>query len=1202
MPSSGLPKTAYRFLLSPLLVTESKNHSIRKLQNDMSIAQKSMAFIAVIAVTVAIVFSFVATINVAQAAALTSGQISSIVSLLQSFGADATTIANVQASLNGMPTSGSGSTSGGSMSGSCTFTRDLTLGATGADVTCLQSALVAGGYLVMPSGVSMGYFGALTQTAVSKWQAAAGISPTAGYFGAKSRAAFGLSSGGSTGGGTTPVPAGTGLTVMAGSQPMNALAPEGASRVPFTRITLTAGNDGDVVVNSVQVQRTGLGSDAAFAGVVLVDEATGMQVGIAKTFNSNHQAAVGQAMTIPRGTSKTFLIAGNMQTTLDAYSGEAPSLSVVGVNTTATVSGTMPIVGATHVINSTLNVGTVSLDVSNAFASNANATKEIGTTAHKFTGFRLTAGSAEDIRVRSIMFNQAGSVSSSDLANVAIVVGGTSYPAVLSADGRYYTATLGSGVVVAKGNQVEVYVQADVVGSNASGRTIIFDVDKNTDIYSTGETYGYGVSPAAGSSNVPATRTTTGLTTETNGTPYIYAAQVTVSGASVTTIAKANEVAAQNIAINVPNQPLGGYVVDIRGENMSVQSSVFTIASTTGSGVGLLTNVTLVDENGSVVAGPVDAVYTNSTTQTVTFTDTITYKTGRHVFTLRGKVASTIGNGGTYVVSTNPSSGWTTVRGETTGNTISLSALGSFAMNTMTVKAGSIVVNLSTSPASQTIVPGGQGQLFTNVQFDATQSGEDIRFSTATLSLTLGGSAAFSDLTSCQLFDGATAINTGSNSVNPSASPMTFTFDNPVTALKGSVKTLALKCNVSGSAANAGTYVWAPSTGPTFSGATSGTTITADYPTAPTITVTIGVGSLVVSTDASSPSYMLAAAGSTNVTNGVYKFRASNENINLTRIGLVLSNTASSSAGDVLKASIYDGATKVGEAYFIGSSVNATSTLSTPIVLTKDVDKAITVKLDYADVGTSQSITFSGHLVAVNVDVGGTNTQGTGASSGSTFNATGSTSVSGARVMKSYPTLALDTLSSTGLTDGRLMRFKVTADAKGPVGIAQFGVNLATSSITNVTNVTIYGFTDAAYSNPVSGVAADGNLQQTNDCTGGCAGNSQNITVGVANSSGATALQVPAGSTLYFEVRGSVAGVISGSSVTTKLLGSSAFPSTAAGVAANPLLTVAGVSDATAFIWSPNSTTTATQTGQDWTNGFGVTGLPSGGLIQTRSN
>ncbi len=69
-----------------------------------------------------------------------------------------------------------------------TYTRDLTIGASGADVVALQDMLVAGGYLVMPAGVSKGYFGALTQSAVAKWQAAVGITPAAGYFGPISRA------------------------------------------------------------------------------------------------------------------------------------------------------------------------------------------------------------------------------------------------------------------------------------------------------------------------------------------------------------------------------------------------------------------------------------------------------------------------------------------------------------------------------------------------------------------------------------------------------------------------------------------------------------------------------------------------------------------------------------------------------------------------------------------------------------------------------------------------------------------------------------------------------------------------------------------------------------------------------------------------------------------------------------------------------
>jgi len=68
------------------------------------------------------------------------------------------------------------------------FTRDLTIGSTGADVVALQDVLISNGYLVMPAGVSKGYFGSLTASAVAKWQASAGIAPAAGYFGPISRA------------------------------------------------------------------------------------------------------------------------------------------------------------------------------------------------------------------------------------------------------------------------------------------------------------------------------------------------------------------------------------------------------------------------------------------------------------------------------------------------------------------------------------------------------------------------------------------------------------------------------------------------------------------------------------------------------------------------------------------------------------------------------------------------------------------------------------------------------------------------------------------------------------------------------------------------------------------------------------------------------------------------------------------------------
>src|SRR3989344_3962391 len=110
-------------------------------------------------------------------AALTEAQIQSIISLLQSFGADQTTINNVNSSLHGQATTGSAGTS------ACSFTRDLTVGSRGDDVTCLQTALN-----VSPQS---GYFGSITKAAVVKWQTDNGVSPTAGYFGAISRAKWG---------------------------------------------------------------------------------------------------------------------------------------------------------------------------------------------------------------------------------------------------------------------------------------------------------------------------------------------------------------------------------------------------------------------------------------------------------------------------------------------------------------------------------------------------------------------------------------------------------------------------------------------------------------------------------------------------------------------------------------------------------------------------------------------------------------------------------------------------------------------------------------------------------------------------------------------------------------------------------------------------------------------------------------------------
>jgi hypothetical protein len=209
----------------------------------------------------------------------------------------------------------------------------------------------------------------------------------------------------------------------------------------------------------------------------------------------------------------------------------------------------------------------------------------------------------------------------------------------------------------------------------------------------------------------------------------------------------------------------------------------------------------------------------------------------------------------------------------------------------------------------------------------------------------------------------------------------------------------------------------------------------------------------------------------------------------------------------------------------------------------------------------------------------------TGNNSGNTIYATGSSSVAGVRIERTYPTVALVSLGSTGVADGKLIRFSVTANAGGTLGIEKFTFTVSTSSAT-VSAINLYAFTDSGFSSPVSS-AASGQLNATS------IGGSGTVTVRANNVTGGI-LQIPAGQTYYFELRGSVASVVSGSSVTTTLLGDTS--GTNAG--ATSTLSTAN------FVWTPNSTTTATisdSTNPDWRNGYGVPGLPASGLSQTRN-
>ena len=390
-------------------------------------------------------------------------------------------------------------------------------------------------------------------------------------------------------------------------------------------------------------------------------------------------------------------------------------------------------------------------------------------------------------------------------------------------------------------------------------------------------------------------------------------------------------------------------------------------------------------------------------------------------------------------------------------------------------------------------------------------------------------------------------------------------------------------------------------------------------------------GSFTVALDSSSPSYTLTAAGRTDVPVSVYRITTTNEAVTITDFALQLTSGtsgagASTSPTDVTRVTLWDGANKVGQATFVGSSYSASTTLGTcsgcvAFQVPKDSSKLLTAKVDLTNQGVSQA-GLPGTLVRVDWDnASGDATKGTGVASGQQVQRTNSsdTASDGVRVYKSYPTLELVSLPNTHLTAGRvdLFRFKITAAPEGDVGVAKFTFRIATSSATSqidmIDNVNMYVYTDSGYSTVASGVQSDGALLASSiDLTGlvNTAGQgtswvsaATDIQVWAENSSAAsTTVVIPAGGTRYFSIKGDATTAGTQFSVSTQLQGDTKFVSDLDSTAFTPTasttflatttrLNTAGDND---FVWRPFSTTTTQSiNANDYSTGYGIPGLPN---------
>jgi hypothetical protein len=503
------------------------------------------------------------------------------------------------------------------------FTQDLTLGSTGADVTALQNLLIKAGDLNITTATT--YFGALTQAALAKYQAANGISPAAGYFGPKTRAyvnSLNVSTSTTTttttgGGGTTTTTTGTTTTTTTGTTgvvaPASGLAVSvssanpgvgslistqqgctgtcyGAARVPVLSVNFTAGNSGAVTVSAVNFHKVGVLSDSSVSGAYLTQNGK-----VLYQYNSLNQGVLsfsGMSLNVPAGQTVTLTLAIDVAGGLS--SGNTVSFSVNAAtdvtafdtnNNALTAAGTFPVNGNTFTVTNVSNPNLASVDVE---LSTVGSQVTAGTQNNLVGAWTLSPQNSK-VWLEGINFHVIGSANKGDIRNVKLMVNGTQVGATLptvNQDGTaFFDTSATPGVLNTGSNNVQVF--ADIMGSPSYN--FQFEILN-----------GYDVNAVDSQYDVPVVAYSTngfngsGLNTNT----------VTIQAGQITTTLDSNTPTG-NIAKGQSSITLAKFDVYAAGEAVKIQylpfSLVFTDVNDTAHGATATTTLTNLVQNVSIV-------------------------------------------------------------------------------------------------------------------------------------------------------------------------------------------------------------------------------------------------------------------------------------------------------------------------------------------------------------------------------------------------------------------------------------------------------------------------------------------------------------------------------------------------------------------------------------------------------------------------
>ncbi|MBU6500376.1 MAG: peptidoglycan-binding protein [Patescibacteria group bacterium] len=945
------------------------------------------------------------------------------------------------------------SASGSSMSSSYNYTRDLTVGSSGADVKALQQFLNANGAQIAASGAgSPGhestYFGALTKAAVAKYQAAHGISPAAGYFGAKSRAYVASLSASTPSTSSTPsVPApASGLVVSLSSQNPSAgalisSASTAAARVPVMAVNLTAGNSGAVTVSELKFNKTGVISDSSISGAYLVENGQ-----VLYQYNSISNGVIdfaGLNLNVNAGATRTLWLAIDPSTGLTAGNtvgfaiAAASNVSATSGGAAVSASGAFPLSGNTFTVTTVTNPSIASLTIT----SSSIATTDTAGTQNNIVGSWNFSVSNSKVWLKGLKFTVIGSANNADLRNVKIMVNGTQAGTTLAsvgADGTaYFDMSSNPGTLNTGSNNIQVY--SDVMGS--PNKNFQFEILNSYDLYAVDSQYNV---PIAGSSN-------------TGTQVSIQQGQITVSQAADTPTG--------NLAPGQSNVTLAKYTIYAAGEAVKVKFLTFkmTFGNSTTTLSNEVKNVALTDDAGGQVGTTI-----NTPPSATTNTCDITVGGGSNTSYTGGVYTDCFGTGTSpinYIVPANTTrvlsikadiqsgADFGTVVASLTGNTSNLQGLTSSASNSsggatgssLTLQSTQLTTAQNTALGNQTVASPSSNVKIGSYALTAS-SADGVTVSNLTVK---AGATAF--LSNLHVMINGSQFGSTQGLVSSGGS---YSFSGtPFTVAKGGTTYVDVYADILSGAASVSPASTLSSCSGT--GQTSYNALTCSSTAGQGITIA-GQATVSVTADSSQAPAGQIVMGSSQNPLATFRFTETTNAENVKVTDLTVADTVSSTStvkSTFSNLTLYNGSTAVGTA---GSAVTSGTALwawtfhfATPFVVPQANSISLTLKGDASSYASSGATDNANHQFNI---ANGSAVTALGATSNSTSSVS-TTSAAGntQTVLRSKLSFAATALGSTTgrskSTSDNFATLSFSADSAGAVALNTMVVSFTGNAV-----------------------------------------------------------------------------------------------------------------------------------------------------------